>query len=83
MQVTTTPEEVRTTITEELAQLAGLDPAEVTPEATLVSLDVDSLDLVELGQIIEERYGVELQREDFKDVETVGQALDVITARVG
>ena len=35
---------------------------ELTREATLESLDVDSLDLVELAQIVEDEFGVELRR---------------------
>ena len=35
-------------------------------------LDVDSLDLVELAQIVEDEFGVELDGDDVKDVKTVG-----------
>lgn len=54
---------------------------EVTRDATFEALDVDSLDLVELAQIIEEEFGVELQGEDVKDLETVGEAIDLVVAR--
>lgn len=76
-----TPQEVRQLIIDELSQLADLKPEEIKPEATLADLDIDSLDLVELAQIIEERYDVRLEREDFKDVTTVGAAIEAIVSR--
>ena len=76
-----TAEEVRKFIIDELAELVGLEPKEIKPDATLEDLDIDSLDLVELAQIIEERYEVRLERDDFKDVNTVGGALDAIVKR--
>jgi acyl carrier protein len=42
---------------------------------------VDSLDLVELAQIIEDEFGVELQGEDVKDLRTVGEVIDLVVAR--
>jgi acyl carrier protein len=54
---------------------------EVTREATLESLDVDSLDLVELAQIVEDEFGVELDGDAVKDVKTVGDVIDLVVAR--
>jgi acyl carrier protein len=76
-----TPDEVRKLIIDELSELADLKPEDIKPEATLEDLDIDSLDLVELAQIIEERYEVRLERDDFKDVTTVGAAIEVIVNR--
>ena len=41
-------------------------------------LDVDSLDLVELAQIIEDEYGIEVQDTDLDKIETI----DDVTALV-
>jgi acyl carrier protein len=76
-----TADEVRKLIVDELSELADLKPEELVPEATFEDLDIDSLDLVELAQIIEERYEVRLERDDFKDVTTVGGAIEVIVSR--
>ena len=54
---------------------------EVTREATFEALDIDSLDLVELAQIVEDEFGVRLEPSDMKDLETVGQAIDLVAAR--
>jgi acyl carrier protein len=54
---------------------------EVSRTSTFEELDVDSLDLVELAQIVEDEFGVELQGEDVKDLRTVGQVIDLVVAR--
>jgi acyl carrier protein len=56
---------------------------DLSREATLESLDVDSLDLVELAQIVEDEYGVELKGDDVKDVKTVGEVIDLVVAKAG
>lgn len=60
----------------------GPDRSEITREATLEDLDIDSLDLVEIAQLVQETWGVELDPQDFTDVKTVGDAVDLIVARV-
>jgi acyl carrier protein len=60
----------------------GPEPDEVNRDATLESLDVDSLDLVELAQLVEDEYGVLLQPDDFEGINTVGKAIDAIAAKV-
>jgi acyl carrier protein len=54
---------------------------EVARSSTFEDLDVDSLDLVELAQIIEDEFGVSLQGEDVKDLRTVGDVIDLVVAR--
>ena len=56
---------------------------EVTREATFEQLDVDSLDLVELAQVVEDEFGVELRGDDVKDLNTVGEAVDLVVAKAG
>lgn len=43
-------------------------------------LDADSLDLVELLMVVEEKFGIAVPEESLEDVRTVGQALDAILA---
>ena len=80
MPTTATPQTVESTITEAIAKL-GPEPEEVTREATFESLDVDSLDLVEVAQVIEEEFGVVLKGEDMEKLNTVGDAIDLVVAR--
>ena len=61
----------------------GAEADEIKLEATFEELDVDSLDLVELGQIVHEEYGVEIKGEDMPKLKTVGDAVDLIAERAG
>ncbi len=75
-------ENVEKTIYDGLVEL-GTERDDLSREATLESLDVDSLDLVELAQIVEDEYGVELKGDDVKDVKTVGEVIDLVVAKAG
>jgi acyl carrier protein len=75
-------ENVEKTIYDGLVEL-GTERDALSREATLEDLDVDSLDLVELAQIVEDEYGVELKGDDVKDVKTVGDVIDLVVAKAG
>ena len=79
---TITPEAVETTVREALVQF-GPEPDEIKLESTFEELDVDSLDLAELSQIIEDEYGVKLKGEDVGKIKTVGDAVDLVVNRAG
>jgi len=70
---------IRATLAEQ--KVPGAETA--SAEATWSELDVDSLDLVELSQVIEEDFGVALKGDDVKDIKTVGEAIDLVVARSG
>ena len=74
------PETVEKVVREALPQF-GVEPEDITREATFEDLDVDSLDLAELSQIIEDEYGVQLKGEDVAKIKTVGDAVDLVVAR--
>ena len=59
------------------------EPDAVAPDTPLQDLEIDSLDMVELGQMIEEEYGVKLERSQFENVIKVGDVLAVIISVVG
>jgi acyl carrier protein len=77
---TATQESVETTIVDAIAKL-GPEADQVTRDATFEALDVDSLDLVEVAQVIEEEFGVVLKGEDMEQLKTVGDAIDLVVAR--
>jgi acyl carrier protein len=81
VQKTHTREEIENGIFDAIATF-GPDRDSVTREATFEDLDVDSLDLVELAQIVEEDYGIRIETSDFKDITTVGQAVDAVLAKM-
>jgi acyl carrier protein len=45
-------------------------------------LDADSLDLVELVMALEEEFGVEVPEEELEGIETVGQAYELVVAKL-
>ncbi|MDQ6842535.1 MAG: acyl carrier protein [Actinomycetota bacterium] len=77
---TVTNEQVEARVIETLASF-GPDADQITRESTFQELDIDSLDLVELAQVVEDEYGVVLKGEDMKDLRTVGDAVDLIASR--
>jgi acyl carrier protein len=79
MPAQATTEGVEQVIFDGLKELGA--EGEVARSSTFEELDVDSLDLVELAQIIEDEFGVSLQGEDVKDLRTVGDVIDLVVAR--
>jgi acyl carrier protein len=77
---TVTREQVQDRVVEALASF-GPDISAITPEASFEQLDIDSLDLVELAQIVEDDFGVVLKGDDMKELKTVGEAVDLIASR--
>jgi len=75
-----TSEAVEKVVFDGLAEL-GAEREQISRDATFEAIDVDSLDLVELAQIVEDEFGVELGADDVKDLKTVGDAVDLIVAK--
>lgn len=62
-----------------IAEQLGVEPDEVTPEASFVEdLGADSLDTVELVMALEEEFEIEIPDEDAEKILTVGKALEYI-----
>ena len=71
------------TIREVAAEVLSVDPEQVTETARFKEdLDADSLDLVELVMGLEERFDIEVPEDDLEGVTTVGQAVDLVMAKV-
>jgi acyl carrier protein len=64
--------------------LASFGPAieDVRPERTLDELDIDSLDVAELAQVVEDEYGVEISGDDAAGVTTVGDTIGLVLAKL-
>jgi acyl carrier protein len=79
---TVTKEQIEERVVEALVSF-GAEREAIDREATWDPLGVDSLDLVEMAQIVEEEYGVQIREEDMKDLRTVGDAIDYVAKRAG
>ena len=80
MSTTTTPSAIERTVIESLTTF-GAKAEDLTRDATWESIDVDSLDLAELAQVVEDEHGVKMEGDDMKNIKTVGEAIDFITEK--
>jgi len=83
MAAAVTEENVEKTVLDALPQFVDVDPSEITRDSKFEDLDVDSLDLAELSQIIEDEFGVQLKGDDVGKIKTVGDAIDLVVAKSG
>ena len=76
-------DELMAKVRDHLSQELEVDPDQVQ-EGTRFreDLDADSLDLYELVMELEDTYGVRVAEEDAAEIETVGQAIDFVLARL-
>ena len=56
---------------------------EVSPEATFASMQLDSLDLVELTMVVEEDIGIRIEDDELEGVETVRDAVELLERKQG
>lgn len=56
----------------------GVNPDDVTDASTLEDLDMDSLDVVEIMQAIEDDLGIRVPDEDLEDLTTIGDAVAAV-----
>jgi acyl carrier protein len=80
MPVAVTPQAVEATVIETIVSF-GPEVDQVNRTSTFEALDVDSLDLVELAQVIEDEYGIALKGDDVKDIKSVGEVIDLVVSR--
>jgi acyl carrier protein len=74
-----TRDEILTHVRSVLSELFEIDPARVTPEATLYAdLEVDSIDAVDLLDRVRRLTGKKVSGDDFRTVRTVGDLVGVI-----
>ena len=76
-------DEVLAVMRDAAVELLKIDPAKVTEQATFAEdLEADSLDVVELVMALEEKLDISIPEEELEGIKTVGEALDVIAAKV-
>lgn len=71
--------EIQSKITEIVVNKLGVNPAEVTPEASFTNhLGADSLDTVELIMEFEKAFNIQISDDDALTISTVGDAIAYI-----
>jgi acyl carrier protein len=64
-------------------EVLSVEESKITREASFAEdLDADSLDLVELVMALEEEFDVTVEEEELEGIDTIGQAFDLITAKL-
>jgi len=76
-------DQVMTKVREHLAAELEVGAGEIEAQTRFrEDLDADSLDLYELVMELEDTYGVSVSEQDAARIETVGDAVDFVLARV-
>jgi acyl carrier protein len=66
-----------------LSEEFEIDPAKITPENNMhATLDLDSLDYVDLVVVIEENLGVKPTADDFKKIQSFNDFYDFIETKL-
>jgi len=79
---TVTAQEIEDLLRNMLVEEFDIEADLITDDATLEDLDLDSLDLVEIGQMIEQKYGVRIKAADAEGVTDLGGVIEMIHKKV-
>jgi acyl carrier protein len=75
--------EIESKLTDILVDELGIDRGSITMEATFEEdLEVDSLGVVELLMALEDNFDVKIPDDEAEKIATVGQAVDVVAAKM-
>lgn len=66
-----------------IMEIIGADEDEITLDATLDDLNLDSLDVVEIMMAAEDEFDIEIPDDALEGVKTLGDVVDVITDIIG
>ena len=75
--------EIESKLTDILVEELGIDRDAITMDATFEEdLEVDSLGVVELLMALEDNFDVKIPDDEAEKIATVGQAVDVVEAKM-
>ena len=63
------------------AEETNVDRALLTPEATLESLNIASIDIISVSFAIEDKFGVVLETDDFAATQTLAQVVAMVISK--
>jgi acyl carrier protein len=82
--VNTNAEEIRARIKQIIGNVAGLNPARITDDATLRDeLKLDSLSLLEIGVDVDLAFKLELPDERYKEIDSLPEMVALVEGRLG
>jgi acyl carrier protein len=73
----------RQTVVDAIVEICGLSPDQLVDGATLESLGIDSMDMIEIGMMVEQAHDTQIDVDDFADVQTLGDAVATFDRLVG
>ena len=77
-------EEIFDQLKEIMVDELGTDGSEIKPESVLLSdLDINSLELMNLVMVVEEKYNIFLDEERLRDIKTVGDVVSYVAELKG
>lgn len=77
-------EEIFDQLKEIMVDELGIDGSEIKPESVLLSdLDINSLELMNLVMVVEEKYNIFLDEERLRDIKTVGDIVSYVAELKG
>lgn len=76
----TEKEQIRREVTQLVADVAELSVEQISPEATLAELEIDSLDSLRIVAEVEKRYGVHIADEVVAKIRTMAQIFALVDA---
>jgi len=80
--MTITQQEIVSGFSAIIEEIAGIPAVNVQPTSHFLDdLDLDSLTMVEISIVVQDKYGVELADSDLKDMKTVQDVIDRIIER--
>nr|WP_315083111.1 acyl carrier protein [uncultured Campylobacter sp.] len=66
-----------------LVELFEIDESKVVPEAKIYEdLQIDSIDAIDLVDYVKKNTGYKLMPDDFKNIQTLGDIVDVVAAKL-
>ena len=75
-----TDQEILSGLAEIVEEIAGVPADEVTPEKSFVDdLDIDSLSMVEIATMAEDKFGIAIPDSELAKLKTVADVLDYLT----
>lgn len=78
------PEEIRSKVKEILSKVAGIDPATIADDASLVDdLGLDSLSVLEVGVEVDYTFRLGLPEDRLEALKTVEDAVELVLEKVG